>query len=247
LRTLHCDACGADLEAADLDAMVPVALAHYTEGHPAWGLREANIRDYLEAEDRLSPVKPRLEEIGEIEIHPATPDRLDDVQRFFDHEGFAGKPEWAACYCVANHVGEGGPEWCRDRNRAMLADRIKAGTTTGFLAYAGRDVAGWCNASPRSEFVHYAGRDERDDSTVGSIVCYVIAPPYRRHGLSRRLLDAALDSFVERGLSVAEAYPNPQPDDDASAYHGALSLYLDAGFSKVGELGPLAVVQKALS
>jgi len=246
LRTLTC-LCGVVMEAADLDAMVPVALAHFTEVHPEFGLSEVNVRDYLEAEDRLAPVQPRLEEIGEIEVRPATPDRLDDVLQFFDRDGFAGKPEWAACYCVAHHVGEGGPDWCRNRNRALLAERITAGTTTGFLAYADDKVAAWCNASPRSEFVHYTGRDDQEDDKVGSIVCFVVAPPFRRHGLAAKLLDAACRSFVERGFAVAEAYPNKEPSDDASAYHGPLSMYLDAGFSEVGPLNEhLTVVQKVL-
>jgi hypothetical protein len=51
---------------------------------------------------------------------------------------------------------------------------------------------------------------------------------------------------VERGFKVAEAYPNAEPSDDASAYHGPLSMYLDAGFAKVGELQHLTVVQKPL-
>ena len=210
-------------------------------------LTEANTRDYFEAEDRLAPVRPRVDELGDVEIHQATPGRLDDLLHFFDVEGFAGKPEWAACYCMAHHLGEGRPDYCRANNRAALVDRIKDGTTTGFLAYTDGNVAAWCNASPRSTYIHYKGRDDRDDDKVGSVVCFVVAPPYRKHGLARRLLDAALASFVERGFEVAEAYPNKQPSDDASAYHGPLSMYLDAGFEEIGPLGEhLTVVRKAL-
>jgi GNAT superfamily N-acetyltransferase len=227
--------------------MVPVALAHFTEVHPQMGLREVNVRDYLEAEDRLSPVRPRLDEIGTVEIHPATPDRLDNVLGFFDHEGFAGKPEWAQCYCVAHHAGGGpGPDSCRERNRTLLVNRIKEQTTTGVLAYADGHVAAWCNASPRSEFWEFHGRDDNPDDKVGSIMCFVVAPPYRRHGLAEKLLDAALASFVTRGFSHAEAYPAKEPRDDASAYHGPLSMYLERGFVEVGENPFQKIVQKAL-
>jgi hypothetical protein len=48
-------------------------------------------------------------------------------------------------------------------------------------------------------------------------------------------------------MDVVEAYPNKEPADDASAYHGPLSMYLDAGFEEVGPLGEhLTVVRKAL-
>lgn len=244
MRSFSCF-CGVTIDAEDLDDLVAPARAHMNEAH-GFDLTEANTRDYFEAEDRLSPVRPRLDEIGAVEFHPATPDRLDDVLNFFDQEGFAGKPEWAACYCMAHHLGEGGPDYCRANNRAALTQRINDQTTTGLLAYAGGQPAAWCNASPRSEFIHYRGRDDNDDTTVGSIVCFVVAPPYRRHGLAERLLGAALKSFSERGLELAEAYPNKQPTDDGSAYHGPLQMYMNAGFTEVGELGPLAVVQKVL-
>ncbi len=228
--------------------MVPVALEHFTSVHPEFGLREVNVRDYLEAEDRLAPVRPRQAEVREVEVQPATPDLLDDLLHFFDAEGFAGKPEWAACYCMAHHLGEGRPDYCRANNRAALAQRIKDGTTTGLLAYADGKVAAWCNASSRSAYVHYAGRDANNDDEVGSIVCFLVAPPYRKHGLAKKLLDAACDSFVDRGFKLAEAYPNKQPQDDASAYHGPLSMYLEVGFTEIGPLDErLTVVQKALS
>ena len=245
MRSYSCF-CGVTIDAEDLDGLVPLAREHMNGAH-GMQLTEANTRDYFEAEDRLAPVRPRLDEIGDIEIHPATADRLDDVLHFFDVEGFAGKPEWAACYCMAHHLGEGRPDYCRATNRAALTERINEGTTTGFLAYADGKVAAWCNASPRSAYIHYAGRDEQDDDTVGSIVCFVVAPPYRRHGLAAKLLEAATQSFVERGFKTAEAYPNRNPSDDASAYHGPLSMYLEAGFEEIGPLGEhLTVVQKAL-
>jgi GNAT superfamily N-acetyltransferase len=245
LRNYDCF-CGVTIEAEDLDGLVPLARAHMNDVH-GLGLSEANTRDYFEAEDRLAPVRPRQAEIGEVEIHPATPDRLNDVLHFFDVEGFAGKPEWAACYCVAHHLGEGRPDYCRATNRAALVERIREQSTTGFLAYADGKVGAWCNASPRSAYIHYAGRDDRDDDEVGSIVCFVVAPPYRRHGLAAKLLDAACASFVDRGFTVAEAYPNRSPSDDASAYHGPMSMYLEAGFTEVGSLDErLAVVQKVL-
>jgi GNAT superfamily N-acetyltransferase len=245
LRNFDCF-CGVTIDAEDLDGLVPLARAHMNDVH-GMNLSEANTRDFFEAEDRLSPVRPRLDDIGEVEIHAATPERLEDLLHFFDHEGFAGKPEWAACYCMAHHLGEGRPDYCAANNRAALVQRINDQSTTGLLAYADGKVAAWCNASPRSSYIHYAGRDDRSDEEVGSIVCFVVAPPFRKHGLAAKLLDAACVSFVGRGFKVAEAYPNRNPSDDASAYHGPLSMYLDAGFTEVGPLDDhLTVVQKVL-
>ncbi len=234
------------IDAEDLDGLVPLAQEHMNGTH-GMQLTETNTRDYFEAEDRLSPVRPRLDDIGDVVVLPATADRIDDLLHFFDHEGFAGKPEWAACYCMAHHLGEDSPGYCAANNRAGLEQRIKDGSTTAFLAYADGKVAAWCNASPRSAYVHYAGRDDQDDDTVGSIVCFVVAPPYRKHGLAAKLFEAACASFVERGMKTVEAYPNENPLDDAGAYHGPISMYLEAGFTEVGPLDEhLTVVQKVL-
>jgi GNAT superfamily N-acetyltransferase len=76
----------------------------------------------------------------------------------------------------------------------------------------------------------------------------VIAPPYRRHGLARRLLDAACTGLRERGCTIAEAYPSRdlQSGSDADAYHGPLSMYLAAGFRPVRDTDRCTVVQKQL-
>jgi len=64
---------------------------------------------------------------------------------------------------------------------------------------------------------------------VGTAICFVIAPPYRRHGIARRLLDAACEGFAAQGLAYAEGFPVKEPQSDAQAYHGPPSLYQAAG------------------
>jgi ribosomal protein S18 acetylase RimI-like enzyme len=243
--------CGTTVSADDLDSLVPVALDHFTQQHPDLGIQQHEVRDYLEAEERLTGGTERLDEIGAVEFHEATADRLDDLLAFFDHDAFADNPAWASCYCMCHHVGGGSsPEWrarTASQNRADLAERIRAGTTIGHLAYVDGRVAAWVNASPRSAFPEHAGRDGNPDDEVGSIVCFVVAPPYRRHGLAERLLEEACRGFAQRGLRFAEAYPFREPRDDATAYHGPLSLYLDAGFTEVSEDERGVVVHKELT
>lgn len=240
--------CGARIEAGDVDGLVAGYLKHAADAHPGLDLTEGNVRDYIEAEQRMTGGTERFDDIGAVEVHEATPDRLDDLLRFFDHDAFAGNPAWAGCYCMAHHVSADS-DWGGRRaaeNRSDLVQRVRSRTTTGLLAYADGRPAAWCNASPRSAFPHYAGRDDHPDDEVGSIVCFVVAPPYRRHGLASRLLEAACGSFASRGFRLAEAYPAPEPRGDAGAYHGPLGMYLGAGFERVGTLGDLVVVQKPL-
>ncbi len=249
MRTTRC-MCGATFS-GDSEELFVAMRAHIDEAHSEWGLTDTSIRNYLDAEQRLSDATDRLEDIGAVEVREATTDRLDDLLDFFDHRGFAGNPGWASCYCVFHHVGgRNAPEWGNRtwrENRDMLCERIRARTTTGLLAYVDGTPAAWCNASPRSAFPEYAGRDDHPDDEVGSIVCFVVAPPYRRHGLAAQLLDAACQMFRREDMQLAEAYPRKETrGDDASAYHGPLDLYLGAGFEQVAERDGVVVVQKRL-
>jgi ribosomal protein S18 acetylase RimI-like enzyme len=250
MRTTTCF-CGSELSAEDLDALVPIALAHFEQQHPELGVNEVNVRDYLEAEERLSDATERLAHIGDVEVHDANAERLDDLLQFFDRDAFAGNPAWAACYCMCHHIVGSGEDWTQRsaaRNRADLIARIRGGATTGLLAYVDGRPAAWVNASSRGAFPAHRGQDAHPDDAVGSIVCFIVAPPYRRHGIAARLLDGACASFRRRGLTIAQAYPRKElRDDDGSAYHGPLALYLDAGFQQTAEEDRYYIVEKALS
>lgn len=234
-----CD-CGFEASAESVAALTPTALAHFTEVHPEFGVVEINVSDYLTAQDRLTGSTERLEEIGGIEIREVGDDGLEDIQRFFDAEAFAGNPEWAACYCMFHHIGQDAPEWRFrgfEENRTDMVDRIRTGSTTGVVAYVDGKLAGWCNATVRSEFPDHVDSGGAPDEQVGSIVCFLVGPPYRGHGVARALLDGACDMLARRGMTVAEGYPRPDAKSAESAYRGTPELFSAAGFELVGD-GP---------
>lgn len=243
--------CSQTLEADDLQSLVPVALAHFTRDHPELGIQRHHVRDYLEAEDRLTGGTDRLPELGTVEVSPATPNRIDQVLDFFDHDAFVGNPAWAACYCMAHHVGGGSaPEWVARtaaQNRADLIARIDQGTTWGLIALVDGRVGAWCNVSPRSTIPEYAGRDSHPDDSVGSMICFVVAPPYRRHGLAARLVEEGCRYLSERGMELVEAYPAREPADDPAAYHGTVPLFAAAGFEIVADHDQRVVMHKRLT
>ena len=88
-------------------------------------------RNYAEAAERLSGDTERLSDVGEVAVHAVTEARVDDWLQFFDHDGFAGNPDWASCYCLEPHVPTT-PEqperpW-RDTRQTMI-ERLRDGTT----------------------------------------------------------------------------------------------------------------------
>ena len=186
--------------------------------------------------------------------------RRDDFLGFFDHErgpAFADNPGWAKCYCHFYHVPKAirWPSLDAAANRAAMTARIEASEMDGFLAYADRDVVGWLNAQPRSKLPHCAARMgialpplPVPAHEAAAIVCFVIAPAWRRRGVARALLDGALASFAERGIRVVEAFPFKAGASTAPAdhYHGPPSLFRDAGFEVLAERADLTVMRKML-
>src|SRR5262249_56537659 len=108
-------------------------------------------RNYAEATERLSGDTERLSEIADAIVHPVTRDRIDDWLGFFDHDAFAGNPDWASCYCLEPHLPATPelPERAWRDQRATMAGRPPGGTF-GYLAYGHGRPGGGGNASFRS-------------------------------------------------------------------------------------------------
>lgn len=182
-------------------------------------------------------------------VHSLTPERKDDFLAYFDHEAFSDNAEWATCYCFCYSFGGGQEAWnvrTGEENRRDQSTLIANGDATGYLAYAGGKVVGWCHAVPRGVLPALEEPTADGEEVVGAFVCFNVAPRYRGHGLARALLGAACDGLAAQGCTVAEAYPPISPDSDARAYRGPLRMYLAAGFTEVRREGPYAVVRKSL-
>jgi ribosomal protein S18 acetylase RimI-like enzyme len=196
-----------------------------------------------------------------ITVFRLTPARRADFLQFFDHErgpAFADNPAWAKCYCHYYHVPKelDWSSFTAEDNRRAMAARIEVGEMEGFLAYADGDVVGWLNAQPRHKLQHACARLGVAAPEPGvpaheaaAIVCFVIAPAWRRRGVAQSLLDAALASFAARGIRVVDAYPfktGPEAKP-ADHYHGPPSLFHAAGFAVVAEGDDVTVMRRELA
>ncbi|HEX2850268.1 MAG TPA: GNAT family N-acetyltransferase [Acidimicrobiales bacterium] len=245
MRTARCF-CPFVGEADDPDELVRIMTAHFAEAHPEAGIGEVAVRNYVEAQDRLHPAGDRVPAIGAVEVHQVTPDRIDDWLAFFDHDAFAGKPEWAACYCLFPHRWDptdpsswGNTPW--EENRAEMIERLRRGDTTGYLAYVDGRPVGWVNASPVSTYPAF--RREGAERVAG-VACFVIAPAYRRHGVARRLLDAAIEGAARDGFEAIEGRPRKGASDEADNFPGPIELYLAAGFEAVEQTDAWTLMRK---
>ena len=194
----------------------------------------------------------RLSEIGEVSIHDVTPERVGDYQEFFDHHAFRDFPAWQSCYCMETHRTQSDDEWAARTagdNRRDMSEMINRRQVTGLLAYEGGKPVGWCNYGETTRLgglMHRFSLSAPDYEGVGSVACFVIAAPYRGHGLASRLLDAAIDRLRERGIRAVEAYPARTPDSPQTNYRGPLSMFLRAGFEPYRETELHTIVRKTL-
>jgi len=196
-----------------------------------------------------------------VRIERLTPARVEDYLDFFDHErgpAFADNAEWAKCYCHYYHVAPAihWPSLDGNANRVAMRERIASGEMEGFLAYADQGVVGWINAQPYHKLRHACARLRIPAPALpvapheaAAIVCFVVAPDWRRKGVARASLHGALTDLFARGIRVVDAFPwKVDPDETAPAdhYHGTLSMFIAAGFVAIAEHETMTVVRKSV-
>ena len=171
----------------------------------------------------------------EVEIHPLTRKRVEDLAALFA-EGGDPKNCWCAFWRVR---GSDWHEWTARKNRPVVEGLAGHRRAPGLVAYADGRAVGWVSLGPREDFErleHSKVLARLDDRPVWSIVCFVVSRSVRGRGVSRALLAAAIDYARTHGASTLEAYPvDPSRGrvPAASAFTGPLSIFERAGFEVV--------------
>jgi GNAT superfamily N-acetyltransferase len=250
-----CFGCEVVVEGPDPEAIADRFVEHAREAHE-WAYPERSLRNYArntaEAPGRVGTETRRRDEIGAIEVHPVTAERIDDWLELFDTRGFADHPDWASCYCLEPYEPPtpGEPERYWQESRAAMTARLGSGRAFGYLAYADGVPAGWVNAALRTEYGLYRGVDPDgpDAATVIGVSCFVIAPPFRRHGVAAALLDHVIAAAAGRGAAWIEGYPYDAPAaTDAAHFRGPRALFDARGFEPVEQRERDTVVRRPAS
>jgi GNAT superfamily N-acetyltransferase len=176
---------------------------------------------------------------------PATPDRWPDIEALFAGCGDARRC-WCGFWYRANkdfRAGYGGD------NRHFLQAMVEAGRQPGILAYRDGAAVGWCGIAPRADQFRLARSRVLapvDDRPVWSITCFVVAHGFRRQGLMRPLIAAAVDFARERGAGVIEAYPLDAARKlyPGEIYVGTIAAFHDQGFAEVARRSPTRPIMR---
>ena len=170
-------------------------------------------------------------------MEPATAERFDDVALVLGPKN----PASSVCWCLSHRVDSRtnrslvGP--ARGEYVRTLCSRDVA---PGVLAYDDDTVVGWAAVAPRSElpFSRSVKYPRIDDLPAWSVWCIRVRPGHRGRGISRVLLDGAVDYARAQGAPAVEGYPvdnEGQKVDLTMAYVGTRGLFERAGFVKAAD------------
>lgn len=187
----------------------------------------------------------------QLTIVPANEATWADLEALF---GSRGDP--ARCWCQRFRMSAGetwasqGPEELASRLQDQTAcGRPKAISTSGLVAYFDGEPVGWCAVAPRpvhlrmlrNNRVPWDGRDEnKSDSTVWALTCFLTRAGYGRLGISHALAEAAVDFARARGARAIEGYP----DLVEGGHVGTRDTFTQAGFVEVHQPTKRRLVMK---
>lgn len=124
-------------------------------------------------------------------------------------------------------------------NRRAFKKIVESGARPGILAYDGRDPVAWCAVAPREAYpVLSRSRVLKpvDGQPVWSVSCLFVLKPYRRQGLSVRLLQEAVAFAAKCGARIVEGYPvqpTMEKTPDPFIWTGTPSAFQRAGFDEI--------------
>ncbi|CAG0995651.1 hypothetical protein ARNL5_03605 [Anaerolineae bacterium] len=180
-----------------------------------------------------------------LEFYPITPERWPDFESLFGEKG-----GYAGCWCMFWRLERAQFKSQKyEGNKDTARHLVYCGETLGLLGYADGHVAAWCSIGPRE--CYKALEKSRilkrvDEQAVWSIVCFHVAKPFRRQGMMRPMLQAALAYAKSNGASIVEGYPIDLrvEFETPGGYMGIASAFLDVGFVEVGRVSDTQLIMR---
>jgi GNAT superfamily N-acetyltransferase len=182
----------------------------------------------------------------ELEFLPLTQERWQDFEDLLGKHGAFG-----GCWCMWWRLKRAEFERQQgEANRQAMKAIVESGEVPGLLAYDQGRAIGWCSIAPRRQFPVLQRSPVLkpvDDTPVWSVVCFFVEKAYRNHGISTRLLQAAMDYARQQGGAILEGYPiEPRKDEIPSflAFTGPVSIFHKAGFVEVARRSPTRPIMR---
>ena len=137
------------------------------------------------------------------------------------------------------------------KNKRDKKSLVEEGRSHGVLLYDGDKAIGWCAYGLKQEYPRIDnGRNykwlrlKEDSERLLRIACFFVDRDYRKKGVAKIALKAALDSIKAKGGGVVEAYPVTHKSARAWSkwsnwfWFGTESMFKREKFRLVGPMGP---------
>ncbi len=137
------------------------------------------------------------------------------------------------------------------KNKRDKKSLVEDGRSHGVLLYDGDKAIGWCAYGLKQEYPRIDnGRNykrlslKEDSERLWRIACFFVDRDYRKKGVAKIALKAALDSIKAKGGGVVEAYPVTHKSARAWSkwsnwfWFGTESMFEREKFRLVGPMGP---------
>jgi GNAT superfamily N-acetyltransferase len=171
-----------------------------------------------------------------LDIRPLTPDLWPDLEDLFGEKGACN-----GCWCMYCRIGSAYRKQPADKNKAAFRAIVKRGPAPGLLAFDGDRAVGWCQLTPRDELpaLDRSWRLKRvDESPVWALSCFYIRIGYRRKGVTKALISAALKVAKRSKAPALEAYPFDAAVSPSTSSTGYATTFARAGFKVVARRDP---------
>lgn len=171
----------------------------------------------------------------ETETYPVTPDRFEDFADVVNPNRRA-----THCWCLSHRLSPGEIEDLGGHSRELAMREVCATHPPGVVTYRDGEPVGWCSISPRVQLPKLVrSRVIRpvDDVEVWCIICVVVRGGHRRQGVTRELLEGAVDWAASQGAVAVEAYPvdaDGERIDTTMAFVGTRAMFEPVGFEVIG-------------
>lgn len=175
-----------------------------------------------------------------------------EVKAAHDFDGmatmFAPKnPSSSVCWCLSWRLSATENRRLTGPDRAATVRELcSRALAPGVLAHLDGEVVGWAGIAPRAELHPFANSRKiphLDDLPVWSLWCIRVRPGFRKQGITRALIDGAVEYARASGAPLVESYPVDNAGarvDLTMAYVGTRSMFERAGFTKAADTDSVA-------
>ncbi len=162
---------------------------------------------------------------------------------------------FGGCWCIAFHLDPGGPKGQCKPYRETKERLVREGRAQAALVFDGEDALGWCQFGRTAELPNIKNRKnyeaELDRLPDWRLPCFFVGKGYRKRGVAKLALRAALDEIARLGGGLVEAYPFDVEAVKMSSsflHAGTVRMFSLEGFESVRRIGKSQwVVRKTIA